>query len=45
MTAMYYLILFFGIITVAFLFILVHSGVGRLLISIRENEDLAQPPA
>ena len=42
MTAMYYLILLFGIITVAFLFTLVHSGVGRLLISIRENEDLAQ---
>jgi branched-chain amino acid transport system permease protein len=42
MTAMYYLILLFGIITVAFLFTLVHSGVGRLLISIRENEDLAE---
>ncbi len=42
MTAMYYLILVFGIITVAFLLTLVHSGVGRLLISIRENEDLAQ---
>ena len=42
MTAMYYLILVFGIITVAFLFALVHSGVGRMLISIRENEDLAE---
>jgi branched-chain amino acid transport system permease protein len=40
--AMYYLILVFGIITVAFLFTLVRSGFGRILMSIRENEDLAE---
>jgi branched-chain amino acid transport system permease protein len=42
MTAMYYLILLFGVVTVAFLYVLVNSGVGKLLVSIRENEDLAQ---
>jgi branched-chain amino acid transport system permease protein len=42
MTAMYYLILFFAVLTVVFLFVLVNSGVGKMLISIRENEDLAQ---
>ena len=42
MTAMYYLILLFGVVTVAFLLTLVNSGVGKMLISIRENEDLAQ---
>ncbi len=38
----YYLILVFGIIMVAFLYALVHSGIGRLLVSIRENEQLAE---
>ncbi len=38
----YYLILIFGIIAVAFLYLLVHSGVGKILISIRENEELSQ---
>ncbi len=42
MTAMYYLILVFGVLTVAFLFTLVNSGIGKMLVSIRENEDLAQ---
>lgn len=40
--AIYYLILIFGILTVVFLYTLVNSGVGKLLVSIRENEDLAQ---
>jgi branched-chain amino acid transport system permease protein len=38
----YYLILVFGIIIVAFLFFLVRSGVGKILVSIRENEELAE---
>ncbi|MBW1776736.1 MAG: branched-chain amino acid ABC transporter permease [Deltaproteobacteria bacterium] len=42
MTAMYYLILFFGALMVVFLFVLVNSSIGKLLVSIRENEDLAQ---
>jgi branched-chain amino acid transport system permease protein len=42
MTAMYYLILVFGVLMVAFLFTLVNSGIGKMLVSIRENEDLAQ---
>ena len=42
MTASYYLVLFFGILTVALLYVLVNSGLGRYLISIRENDDLAE---
>jgi len=42
MNSMYYLILIFGLATIGFLYLLVNSNVGRLLISIRENEDLAQ---
>ena len=42
MNNIYYLILLFGVITVGFLYLLVNSNVGRMLISIRENEDLAQ---
>ena len=42
MTNIYYLILVFGVLTVVFLYVLVHSNFGRMLISIRENEDLAQ---
>lgn len=38
----YYLILIFGVIVVTFLYLLVHSGMGKLLISIRENEELSQ---
>jgi branched-chain amino acid transport system permease protein len=42
MNNIYYLILVFGILSVAFLYFLVNSNFGRMLISIRENEDLAQ---
>jgi branched-chain amino acid transport system permease protein len=42
MNNIYYLILFFGLLTVIFLYLLVKSNFGRMLISIRENEDLAQ---
>lgn len=42
MNSNYYLILFFGILIVAFLSLLVRSGIGRYLIAIRENEDLAE---
>jgi len=42
MTANYYLILIFGILMVGFLYALVNSGFGRLIVSIRENEDLAE---
>ena len=42
MTANFYLILVFTVLTVVFLAFFVHSGVGRLLVSIRENEDLAE---
>jgi branched-chain amino acid transport system permease protein len=42
MTANYYLIFFLSVIMVGFLYLLVHSNIGRVLISIRENEDLAQ---
>ncbi len=40
--ASYYLIFAFSVIVVAFLFFFVRSGVGRMLVSIRENEDLAE---
>jgi branched-chain amino acid transport system permease protein len=42
MTNIYYLILIFCLASVAFLYVLVHSNFGLMLISIRENEDLAQ---
>ena len=42
MNSNYYLILFFGILIVVFLSLLVRSGIGRYLIAIRENEDLAE---
>lgn len=42
MNNIYYLILIFGVLTVAGLYLLVNSNFGRMLISIRENEDLAQ---
>jgi branched-chain amino acid transport system permease protein len=38
----YYLIFIFGVIAVAFLYFLVNSGIGKILISIRENEELSQ---
>ncbi len=38
----YYLIFVFSVIVVAFLFFFVRSGVGRLLVSIRENEELSE---
>lgn len=38
----YYLILVFGVLVVVFLHFFVRSGVGRLLVSIRENEDLSE---
>jgi len=42
LTASYYLVLFFGVLFIVFLHLLVHSRIGRCLISIRENEDLAE---
>jgi branched-chain amino acid transport system permease protein len=42
MNSNYYLILVFGVLMVAFLYFLVNSGFGRYLVSIRENEDLAE---
>jgi branched-chain amino acid transport system permease protein len=38
----YYLILIFGVLAVAFLYFLVNSGIGKILISIRENEELSE---
>lgn len=38
----YYLILFFAVLFLGFLYFLVHSGFGRMLVAIRENEDLAE---
>lgn len=40
--ASYYLILFFSLLAVVFLFFLVRSGIGKLLVSIRENEELSE---
>jgi len=42
MTASYYLVLFFGLLTVAFCYFIINSGVGKYFVSIRENEDLAE---
>lgn len=42
MNASYYLVLFFGVLMILFLYLLVKSNFGRILISIRENEDLAE---
>ena len=38
----YYLILIYGVIVVAALLAFVRSGVGRLLVTIRENEELSE---
>jgi branched-chain amino acid transport system permease protein len=42
LNASYYLVLFFGVLIVVFLHLLVKSRIGRALVSIRENEDLAE---
>jgi len=42
LSASYYLILVFGLLAVVLLFLLVRSGVGKLLVSIRENEELSE---
>ncbi len=42
LTGSYYLILFFAVVLLGFLYFLVHSGFGRMLVAIRENEDLAE---
>ncbi len=42
LTASYYLVLLFGVLFIVFLHLLVHSRIGRCLVSIRENEDLAE---
>jgi branched-chain amino acid transport system permease protein len=38
----YYLIFIFGIAAVVFLYFLVNSGIGKILVSIRENDELAE---
>jgi len=40
--ASYYLILTFSVVVIVLLMLFVRSGFGKLLVSIRENEDLAQ---
>jgi branched-chain amino acid transport system permease protein len=42
LNASYYLVFFFGVLIVVFLHLLVKSRIGRALVSIRENEDLAE---
>lgn len=42
MTSNYYLIMVMGLLMVFSLYLLVNSSLGRILVSIRENEDLAQ---
>jgi len=42
LTASYYLILVFGVIVIAGLYLLIRSGFGKLLVTIRENEELAE---
>ena len=38
----YYLIFIFGIAAIVFLYFLVNSGIGKILVSIRENDELAE---
>lgn len=38
----YYLIFIFGIVAIGALYFLVNSGIGKILISIRENEELSE---
>jgi len=42
MNSSYYLILVFGILMVVFLYRLVRSGIGRIFIAIREDQDFAE---
>jgi branched-chain amino acid transport system permease protein len=42
MKASYYLIFIYGVIVIFGLWLFVHSGVGRLLVTIRENEELSE---
>jgi branched-chain amino acid transport system permease protein len=42
LTASYYLIFIYGIIVIAGLMFLIRSGVGKLLVTIRENEELSE---
>jgi len=42
LTASYYLILVFGVIVIAGLYLLIRSGFGKLLVTIRENEELSE---
>ncbi len=40
--ASYYLIFIYGVIVIAGLWLFIRSGVGKLLVTIRENEDLSE---
>jgi branched-chain amino acid transport system permease protein len=40
--ASYYLILIYGVIVIAGLWLFIRSGIGRLLVTIRENEELSE---
>jgi len=42
MTASYYLIFIYSVVAIILLFLLVRSGVGKLFVSIRENEELSE---
>jgi branched-chain amino acid transport system permease protein len=42
MKASYYLILIYGVIIIAGLWLFIRSGVGKLLVTIRENEELSE---
>lgn len=42
LNASYYLILIYGVIVITALMLFVRSGVGRLLVTIRENEELSE---
>ena len=42
LSASYYLILIYGVIAVVGLMLLVRSGIGKLLVTVRENEELSE---
>lgn len=42
LTSSYYLILVFGVIVIVGLYLLIRSGFGKLLVTIRENEELSE---
>lgn len=42
LSASYYLIFIYSVVAILLLFLFVRSGVGKLLVSIRENEDLSE---